>query len=148
MKYITAKPDHFDLLELREAERVTMSHDPLSGLHVKNMIEVSIATCMMHQGKMLCIMGFYEHWPGVYNVWILPSVYAVEHKLVFLRAAKRYVKRLWNDLQCHRLQSNAIQDKLHNDWMAFLGFKLEGTLVNYTPDMISYDMWAITKEQI
>jgi hypothetical protein len=146
MRYITAKPDHFDLLELREEERTTMAHDPLSGLHAKQLIEISLATCMTYQGKLLCIMGFYEQWPGVYNVWILPSVYAVEHPLPFLRAAKRYVKNLWRDLNCHRLQSNAISNRLHNDWMQFLGFTWEGTLVNYTSDMVNYCMWAITKE--
>lgn len=145
MRLIPAKPDHFDILELRDHEANSMAVDPLSGSMAKNLIEVSICSTMMYQGKVLCILGFYELWPGVFNVWIFPSIYAAKHPVVFLRAARRYTQGILNDVPCHRLQSLAIADDLHRSWMTFLGFKKEGYLAKYTADKVDYEQWGIVK---
>lgn len=146
MKLIQTRPDHFDLLELRPHEADTMACDPLSGLAAKQLIENSICSTMLYKGQILCLLGFYQLWPGVINVWIFPSIYAAQHPMVFLRAAKKYTKAILDDFPCHRLQSLAVADELHNAWMTFLGFKKEGLLEKYTPDMVSYEQWAIVKK--
>lgn len=147
MKLVQARPDHFDLLEPRDHEANSMAVDPLSGAAAKNLIEASICSTMLYNGKILCILGFYQLWPGVLNVWIFPSVYAARHPIVFLRAARRYVSGILADIPCHRIQTLSIADKLHNDWMTFLGFKKEGYLAGYTADRVSYEMWSIIKEE-
>jgi hypothetical protein len=147
MKLVQARPDHFDLLELRDHEANTMACDPLSGVAAKQLIENSICSTMLYKGQILCILGFYQLWPGVLNVWIFPSIYAAQHPMVFLRAAKKYTKGIADDIPCHRLQTLAIDDKLHSDWMTFLGFKKEGVLEKYTPDMVDYCQWAIVKKE-
>lgn len=145
MKLIPAKPDHFDLLELRSHEVDSMACDPLSGMAAKQLIDYSICSTMLYKGQIICLLGFYQLWPGVINVWIFPSIYAAQHPIVFLRAARKYTKAIFNDFPCHRLQSLAVADKLHNDWMTFLGFKKEGYLEKYTADMVDYEQWAIVK---
>ncbi len=101
---------------------------------------------MLYKGKILCILGFYQLFPGVLNVWIFPSIYAAQHPTVFLRAAKRFTQGIFRDMDCHRVQSLAISDPLHTDWMRFLGFRYEGTLESYTADRVNYDQWAIVKK--
>jgi hypothetical protein len=146
MRLVPAKPDHMDLLELRDHEANTMACDPLSGIAAKNIIEQSICSTMLYDGKIICILGFYNLFPGVINVWIFPSIYAAKHPIAFLRAAKKYTTAIFNDFPCHRLQSLAIADNLHRAWMSFLGFKKEGILKKYTADMVDYEQWAIVKE--
>lgn len=146
MKLVQARPDHFDLLELRHHEANSMAVDPLSGTAAKNLIEVSICSTMLYNGKIICILGFYTLWPGVVNVWIFPSIYAAQHPVPFLRAARKYTQAIHDDFPCHRLQTLAIADELHRNWMKFLGFKKEGFLAKYTADQIDYEQWAIVKD--
>ena len=128
MKYITAKPEHFELLELRDQEKNYCLCDPASGAKIQATIENSIATTMVHDGRIICIMGFYELWPGVINIWLFPSIYAPKHPIPFLRSVKRCVNRIKEDMKPHRVQTLSIQDELHINWMTFLGFKPEGVL--------------------
>lgn len=146
MKLIPAKGDHFDLLELRDHEANSMAADPLSGVAAKQLIENSICSSMLYNGKLLCILGFYQLFPGVLNVWIFPSIHAAQHPTVFLRAARRFTQGIFRDIDCHRVQSLAVDDQLHHDWMTFLGFKEEGLLEQYTSDRINYKQYAIVKK--
>jgi hypothetical protein len=146
MKLIPAAPAHFDLLELRDQERISMEFDPQSGLKAKQLIDISIASTMIYQGTILCILGYYEIWPGVLNVWIFPSIYVVDHATVYLRTVKKYIDALFEMEHIHRIQSNAISDALHADWMRFLGFENEGKLRKYTADKVNYNCWAMIKE--
>ena len=45
----------------------------------------------------------------------------------------------------HRIQIQAMDDDLHNRWLKFLGFELEGVFKKYDAQGNDYKMWARVK---
>jgi hypothetical protein len=80
MKSIPAKKEHFELLDLRDIETDTLAMDDHGLEKCKALVDISIALTMVHKGIVLGIMGYYQLWPGVLEVWILPSKYIAENK--------------------------------------------------------------------
>lgn len=146
MKFIPAKEDHLDLLELRKDEHASFACDDLAKDHIKGLIGYSSCGTAVYKGKIIAIFGFFQIWPGVLEVWILPSIYVQEHPIPFLRAAKQYIKGLIRDYNPHRVQSCSIDNMLHEGWMRFTGFEKEGTLRQYTANKVDYCQWAIVRD--
>lgn len=144
-KIIPGKFEHFEFLELREQEQKTFNYDETSLAKIKAMVDCSISGTFIHDGVMLAIMGYYELWPGVVEVWVFPSKHIPKYKFTYLKCVKQYIHSLFDGLPIHRMQTSAINDKLHEAWMDFLGFKKEGTMERYSADKIDYAIWARTK---
>lgn len=146
MKLVPAHPAHFDLLDLREQEHESFALDPQSGVNIESLINISISSTMMYNGVVLAILGFYQLFPGVLNVWILPSTHIHDNTFRYLRSVRKYVESLKRDIPCHRIQSLAISDEMHDRWMSFLGFEKEGVLKKYSADKVDYTYWAIIND--
>ena len=136
---------HFSEIELRSHELKAVSSDPNAIQRLVNVAFYGVSSTLFVEGKILAIFGYYELWPGVINIWIFPSKYIYDHKLSYLKLARRYIKHLVRNVQFHRLQTITIADETHDKWMWFLGFLKEGTLEKYSPDKVDYNQWAIIK---
>ncbi len=144
MKLIPTKIDHFDLLELRPEES-NLTQNYFGVEKAKALVDLSMANTLMDDGRIIAIVGFYELWQGVYELWAVPSVHIEKHPVAYVRQVKRYVKQIYENFGAHRLQTTSIANHKHDKWMEALGFSYEGTLAKFGPDMLNYRMWAITK---
>lgn len=142
MKVVPGNTAHLDLLEIRPSEVAAMALDPHAVQKMKLWIETSFSGTLLYNGVVLAMLGFFEIWPGVIEVWVLPSIYVPQHPIPFLRTVRRYIDSIVRDFNPHRLQSAAIDDELHEKWMTFLGFEKEGVLRQYSTDRINYCQWS------
>ncbi len=143
MKTIIAKPDHFDLLEFREEEAVLVDQFGLD--KAKAMLSIGVSNTLIHDGKVLAIVGAYTLWPGVLEVWVVPSRYVTQYSLTYLKSIKKYVKTLQDGFQPHRMQTQSLNNELHDRWMGFLGFTKEGIMRKFGTDKQDYALWSIVK---
>lgn len=90
----------------------------------------------------LAILGYYQPWGGVADVYVLPSIYIHRYAKSFMKYVIAYIDRLSNDLGLHRIQTTSVANGQTDSWMRRLGFTCEGTLVKYTVDGQDYRMWA------
>jgi hypothetical protein len=42
-----------------------------------------------------------------------------------------------------RFQTVAVDDNLHNRWLSFIGFEVEGLMKEYSVDGEDYKLWAL-----
>lgn len=134
---IQFKPDHFDLLHVREHERETVDLEQLKALASN-----ASAWTFVADGRIIFVGGYVELWKGVAEVFVLPSVYISDDALGFQRAVKRTLEQWAAENGWHRMQSSSLADDKTDRWMKSLGFTCEGTLLKYTANQLNYRQWA------
>lgn len=98
--------------------------------------------CGIHilDGRILYIGGWSVAAQGVAELFIFPSVYALEHKKSFFKHAKWWVDYLKRDYR--RLQCWGEDSELSKRWLSRLGFECEGTLKDYVREGVSMTIWG------
>lgn len=108
-----------------------------------NIIEQSNnAMTMVHDGRIITCAGFWTLWPGVCDVWQVPSIYVPAVSRAYGREMRRYILRLRETFGFHRIQTVSPNDELHRRWLTWLGFEAEGLMKKYTLDKHDYLMWG------
>lgn len=140
INHVPFEPGHLLLMDLRDHEKKILGDNPATkvyGLH-----EGCAATTMLCEGRVVCVLGYLELWPGVWDIWIFPSVYMKDYALPISREIRRIMDNRLQNSQVHRIQSACLADPLHDRWMEFLGFQCEGVLQQYGADKQDFKMWA------
>ena len=143
MKYeiIPFKPEHWDMIEFREFEHKTMGQF-LEGIRIK-VGAVGPAYTGLVDGKVAGFAGVMLMWPGVGEGWILGSDLFSEHKLWFARNVKKYMIKIMNTHDLHRVQTTVAHGHTALIRLVeFLGMKFEGRLRNYGPGGEDYLMYG------
>lgn len=101
------------------------------------------AFTLMYDGRVMCVGGVHNIWPGCGQVWLIPSVYALQHPMVFARQVRRILDVMIETHQLHRVQA-LINTKLApgERWIEMLGFTKEGVLRKYSPQGNDYFMYG------
>ena len=97
---------------------------------------------ILADGIIIAILGYFEKWPGVIQVYVVPSIYVRQHPKHFLKTVKLYLDRLANDFGYHRMQTESLSDDSTDKWMHILGFTCEGLLSQFSSTKEDYKMWA------
>lgn len=134
--------EHLDLFEMRDSEKDRLELDPMAAMKLEALAQFGIGGTVFYDGRAIGIIGYYEMWPGVYEVWAFPSIYVKQYATIYLKHVRRYIQVIEEAFKPHRLQTTAIADDLHDDWMTFLGFKQEGDLKAYSVNKQDHRMWA------
>lgn len=142
---LPSHPEHLKMFDLRSEEAASMGAMD-SQEAILALITRDTSATLVEDGRILAIIGFTDLWPGVIEVWVLPSVYANLYPRKFLRGIKRQLDGLIEGLQPHRIQTMAIADVKHDKWMRFMGFEDEGLRRKYTADQVDYRSWAIVRD--
>ena len=141
-RLIPAEPHHYDWIELRAQEAVQIAADGIEG-H-KALVPLSdAAITIIADGRVVAMLGLYRLSEGVYEVWMLPSIYVAEYAMLVARAAKRYIHSFIRAENPRRVQTHAIADAFHDRWMLYLGLEVEGTMRRFGVDGTDYRMWAV-----
>lgn len=133
---------HLDGFEMRPSEAERLALDPGARMKLEALAKYGDGGTLFRNGVAIGILGFYEMWPGVFEVWAFPSVHVERYPMLYLRTAKRYIALIETTFKPHRLQTTSIADDLHDRWMEFLGFHCEGNLEKYSVNQQDYRMWA------
>ncbi|MBR1625643.1 MAG: hypothetical protein IJ681_00695 [Bacteroidales bacterium] len=142
---IPFKAEHVEVMDVRDYELNTT----FTLANVQTALKVfemsKKAGTIICEGRVIAIMGVQDLWPGVCELWVLPSKYLHEYVFQFSRTILKAMNSgILNGY--HRIQIRATDDELHNRWLKFLKFEKEGTLRKY--DNLGNDMniWARVKE--
>lgn len=126
-------PRHLEVAELREHERELLNGIADIEKQLGTLMRNSrVALTFMYGGRVITCAGFVEMWPGVAELWQIPTVHVEKCKLTFAKTLKKYTEGAAKDFGYHRLQTSCPVDPLHDRWMEFLGFTKEGTMKQYT----------------
>lgn len=141
MKVVATVAGHLDLLEYREQD--TRFGEPFYAERIKTLVEYATTGTVVSDGRIIGVIGYMIMWPGVAEVYLIPSKYLPEYALPFARLVKRYLASIVSSHNLHRLQTASPSDELHDQWMTFLGFTCEGTLKEFTQHKQDYKQWAL-----
>ncbi len=147
LNIISFQPKHLDFIDVRK-------HEMENIICIKNykdilimLSDTEVCLTISYDNKILCILGLYELYKGVCEIWLLPSKAIAQHSLVFARLMKRLLNQVWEIGYYHRIQVTALNDDLHNRFFKWLGFDLEtpNGMKNFTIKKCNYNMWSRTK---
>jgi len=143
-KVIPFKAAHVDCMDIREYENNTVAKWPNFQQALTEWENKNIAGTILADGRVIAVFGFIEMWPGVCEVFVLPSKYLHQYSIGFAKCVKRALNSGIFETY-HRIQIQAMDDDLHNRWLKFLGFELEGVFKKYDAQGNDYKMWARVK---
>lgn len=141
---IPFKSEHVEVMEVREYELKTTFALANVQTALKIFEQTQKAGTIICEGRVIAIMGVQDLWPGVCELWVLPSKYLHTYVFQFSRTIIKAINSgILNGYR--RIQIRALDDELHNRWLKFLKFEKEGTLKKY--DNLGNDMniWARVK---
>ncbi len=147
IRTVPFKIEHIKLMDVRdhEVENILCVEDYEQKLRV--LAETGATVTVFYGDEVLCVLGLYEMYKGVCEIWILPSVTVAKHGLIFARVMKKLLKQVWDMNYYHRVQISALNDNLHNRFFSWLEFDLEtpNGMKNFTINKCNYNMWSRTK---
>ena len=83
-RVIPFKKEHIECMEIREYEQNTTLKIPQLQIALQSWEQSNNAGTLIHDGRVIAILGFWELWPGVCELYVLPSVYTAKYPLAFL----------------------------------------------------------------
>ena len=139
------EPDHLKHLILQKHERDTLDISHL--LLIANSLTAEVRSCF-YKERLLGLGGYFPLWPGVIELFIIPSVYLPKYPKVSCRVIQWGLDILKSNPTLHRIQTTTVDDPIRNRFVASLGFRYEGTFRQYTKHQESYRMWALVRGNI
>ena len=146
IKIIDFHPAHLDLMDIRDHEVTEVCVGDYKQKFT-TLSKLGVSGTVIYDGEILCVIGAFDMWEGVCEVWILPSKAIERHKLIFARLIKQQLEALEEVGNYHRIQVSALDDEFHNKFFAWLGFDREtpNGMKNFTKNKSNYNMWSKTK---
>jgi RimJ/RimL family protein N-acetyltransferase len=136
---------HLDQLQLQQHEIEMLDHKRfLANVFAPG----NDCRSTFHDGKLLGSAGYIQPWPGVMEMFIIPSKYIFEYPHVAFRVCYRTMSILKAHPDIHRLQSSVLDDPTRVKFIEKLGFVYEGRMRLYTKNKQDYLMYALVKENI
>jgi len=143
-KVIPFKVEHIEVMEIREYEIQTTFALANVQAGLKIFEQNKMAGTIICESRVIAIMGLQELWPGVCELWVIPSKHLHEYAIPFARTIRKAMESGILD-NYQRVQILAKDDDLHNRWLKFLKFDYEGTLRKYDSLGNDMKMWARVK---
>ena len=131
---------HFANFELREHER-----DLIPICSIDNFLAAT-ANALVIDGKTVAVIGYFQMWEGVIEIFVLPSIHLRKYRFSILKHLKSEIERLLRELPIHRIQTSSWATAETDSWMEYFGFICEGTMFGYTKNKDTYRMWARYKQ--
>lgn len=136
----------FEQIPLRDHERENLAEGGLLNATLRHYLREKTLGAMVDGDVVVAIVGYYEPWPGLWEVFIYPSELLPSYGMMFARHLKLILSTIVSQHEprgLRRIQTCSVDDKLHNRWMRYMGFTKEGTMRRYSPTDQTYNMWSI-----
>lgn len=135
------EPAHMLILETNGFENPKLKTD-LAAVLVAGR---GYALSMFDASYLICIVGYVHVFEQNVEVFLIPSVFVKDRPVTVVRECIRFLQSL--EKQFRRIQTLAVANDEHDDWMRALGFINEGTLVKYTDAGLDYRQWARVRHE-
>lgn len=133
------KPEHFSIIKLQEAQ-----HELLGYMDTTALCITGKSYTMWDDDKIIGCAGVMPKWRDSAVAWATLSQDAYKHLTRITRLVRAYL----DIVQRHyaRIETVVRTDfPQGHRWVIMLGFEREGTMKNYSPQGIDFDMYARTR---
>ena len=127
-------------LDMREFQGIGYSQSVID--RIAGMALMGVAMTLMWDGRIVGFTGFMNLWPGVVEVWLIPTKYVGVKPLLLVRTLHRYIEGIVEDQKLWRVQTVAIANLVHDRFLKCLGFQCEGIARNYVKKGQDHKYWA------
>ena len=131
IRRILFKHDHLDILNLHDEYTPLLNMDGVRFILKQLPLPNADGLTLVMDDKIVCCFGYLQLFPGVAEVWLLPSVEMRNYSLSVVREVKGYLESTAEVRGWHRIQTVTRDIPQHRKWMEVLGFTEEGTLKQY-----------------
>lgn len=115
------KKEHIEIMDVREHEkRLLETFGDLSAL------EGDFSFTGTYKGVVVSCGGLIYMNDCSASLWQIPSVYVDDVSFVYAKTVKNWIESLASEQGIKRMETVTLTDKLHERWMKFLGFEIEG----------------------
>lgn len=137
--------EHLDLVDIRKIELDNIFSLPGAKERYAMFAQVSAqAFTFIVDDVILFCAGIIMLWPGVADIWMIPSEHTKKHEFLFYRTVRGYLSVLPETFKLHRLQTTSYDDTFHEKWMTKLRFKKEGVMHKYLHNKNNMVVYART----
>lgn len=132
---------HMYQIELKGFEREYLNAFPDYIDHIANGADPDHSWTGIVFNKIVCIFGISMLWPGVGEMWMIPSVHISDSPIAVVRASKKIISETITELDLWRLQVTVNVNNLQAFRFAkALGFNVECVMTKYGPEGHDYYM--------
>jgi len=130
-------PTHWQDIELRAWERENINYESVLAVSSYGQLFTMIV-----DDKILAIVGYWQKWEGVFEVYVYPSIHVKDYPVFYVRRIRRYLKQIAQTFRMRRQQTISLADDETDKWMKAVGFECEGTLKAFTRGGEDCRMWV------
>jgi len=132
MKIVSFEPPHLHAVSLQAAQNSLKNY--LDVVDVSQFAAPDMSFSALDGNTIVGCGGIVELWPGVGQAWAVLSEQALARSMTLTRSAQRELDRITRCRNLSRVQATVADGHgAGARWLAFLGFEVEGLLVNYGP---------------
>ena len=132
MQIIPFEPPHLRAVAPQCAQAEHTAY--VETLEMAALVQPGAAFTAKEDGMVLGCAGVVPLWPGVGQAWAVFSDDLLEHPVALTRSSERALERIAAAYDMRRIQATVRDGHGRGArWLSFLGFELEGLLVNYGP---------------
>jgi hypothetical protein len=117
-----------ELINTNDFSDLEIYKDYIDGLNLKTMTK---------NGEVVCIIGYFNYWGDNYKAFL-----SISEDFNSSKELKTYIYDLIEEYGMERVETESPDNETLNRWHEFLGFKREGTKVNFM-DNQDYGIWSI-----
>ena len=125
-KLIPFKPDHLELIELRDQEREQLDSGGLDGVFEYRAND-GIAWTLIIDGRVIACFGITEM-GGVADIWMMSSIYVKEYGRRVSVMTRSILNNYIEDTEPRRVQTTCMNNAVDIRFMEWMGLEQEGVL--------------------
>jgi RimJ/RimL family protein N-acetyltransferase len=117
----------------------------LNGLRQVSQHPQVMTFTILENDRPIAIVGYTLVWESVAEVWSILDDSICQMPVAFARKMKRLLNHATDVMALKRLQMNVrASDPVSKRFVEFLGFKKEGLMSKYGPDLVDYYLYGRT----
>lgn len=133
----TFRPSDWQEIQLRQWERDNINPDSVLALSSYGQLFT-----LYLDNDILAIVGFWEKWEGVFEVYVYPSIHTNRFPIFYVKRIRRFLNMIAQSHRMRRQQTISLAEDATDRWMRLLGFECEGTLRAFTARHEDCRMWV------
>jgi hypothetical protein len=142
-RVIPYEPAHGRLIDRGDSDVAWLGNP---GMQFDAQAAAGTAVTLLINGRIAAIGGVARLWPGLGEVWMVPTKLARTAPLALTRTAREVIAYSLQSLSLRRAQCFCkTTDKRAVRWAEALGFTREATLRRYGADGADYELLAIVR---
>lgn len=133
---------HLDYIDIRDYEKNTIFSVPGMREKFKGAEGAMFAGTIMYKDILLGCVGCKILWPGVGELWSVPSNQITTYGKIYARMIKKQISSIIRFYDFHRLQVTTPADDMHSRFWTWMGFTRECTLKHFGCGKEDYNLYA------